>query len=162
MRRFILIPALALAGCAATPQWQGTARQFIAQGNCQAARDTVQANAADPGERAAFLGAVLADCDRNMAAAYSSFTLAARYGHPGAQRFLAEAGRPIPSPDLARAPGIGAGEAALILLDGYYQGRADAAPAYYPPAPAAAPVYRCTTRRSGMFGDQARTDCTPQ
>lgn len=165
MRLLLLASAALVAGCAA-PMWTGTAKQLSEAGNCQAARNVVAENS-QGGDLFAYLGAVYADCDHNTKAAYYHFTMAARYGHSGAQKILAEAGQPVPTPDLgAPEPRIGGAEAALILLDGYTQGRAAGyGSGYEPPAmraPAAAPSYRCTSRSSGMFGNQIRTDCLPQ
>lgn len=116
----IALAALLLAGCATSAAWEDLARQQMAAGQCNAARATVYANQADPGAQAGEIGAVFAECDRNMAEAVRFWTISARYGNGFAQQTLAKLGKPVPAPDLQQAQGPGAVES---FMQGYNQGR---------------------------------------
>jgi hypothetical protein len=106
--RIVLVVTFLGAGCSSLDSWEPRARQLMASGQCQPARNLIDANARDPGLRASFVAATYMDCDRNPSEAWRYVHLAARYGNGWAQKMLADNGREVPSPDLAggrQAPG---------------------------------------------------------
>jgi hypothetical protein len=148
MRRVLVVAglALAVAGCATSRPWAAQAKQLMASGQCQAARNVVYANEQDPGMRAGLIGSTYSDCDRNMAEAVKQWTLSARYGNAYAQKTLAQMNQPVPSPDLARSASRGPGSA---LMDGYNAaGRA--------PSPSVDLPTRCNSYRNG---NNVQTTC---
>lgn len=136
--------ALLSAGCATTRQTLGQVDQLIAQGKCAEARAVADHYFNLPnGRKYTIYGAVYAECDRQPTMAYRYWTLAARYGEPGARDLLVRNGQAVPSPDLAAPQAV---VAAPIILQ--------AAPA--PSAPSNPVGVNCTSRKSG---NTVQTSC---
>lgn len=103
--------AVSLVGCAS---YTDQVRQLSRGGQCERARQIINANEHDPGQQAAMVGAIYADCDKNMSEAVRYWTLGARYGNAWAQQTLAQQRQPIPAPDLRRQEPVYAAPAAPV------------------------------------------------
>ena len=119
----VLTITISLAACG-TPAYVAQTDQYVRQGNCDAALQTVENSGETPGRKSYMIAGVYANCQRNQAKAIEWATLSARYDIQAARDYLARVGAPIPSPDLAPNNDNSAASDALFYNLGYALGTA--------------------------------------